>query len=481
MKKLIGLLASLFVMSGTVTTVVACGTYIEKESIENDISNIIMEAVIVDTNFDEIKAQIASEIASETNAQARLGIDYKINGNTDQPGKIVVQATPESNLITGSFNIAVVQPVDLGSITISDIRVGDSKVRVYQKIDELLHYFSDGHDIYWNYEILGLDNLVEGANIAYAGSVHVIPAGPYLTGGFVLWIDHIGSKVEVLDAQANPPVKLQDISQVTVADIQIGETLESIKSKIHQPIQNLWPDTPLVFDQDYEIKGLETLVEENKLIHQGSIHVVGKGRYITGGFVLIIRQTGSTTEVLTPETTPPTKLADISQVQINDLQIGDTVEEMDDKIYQQIQKLLPNTLLSSKQDYEILGLAALVEENKLVHEGSVHVIAKGNKLTGGFVLWIRQTSSSTEVLANNAGKPTKLQDISQVQIKVNRKMSSKELHERIQKKIDQVISNTQIDIDYQIEGTPENSEQIIVRASNTSKLIKGQFVITVSR
>ncbi|PPE05141.1 hypothetical protein [Williamsoniiplasma lucivorax] len=483
MKKLLGLLSTFVIGVGSVATVAACGIRIEEVIRQTDISNIVLAPVKINPNLEVLKAKIQKKI-EEKIPGTKLGVDYTIDGSLQQTGFIRINATISSKLIKGYFPIMVTDNAqkNIAMIGITNLKIGDSKADVYAKIHEQIQLLYPDAELNQDYQIAGLEQLLQNDQIAFAGAVHVTGISDYLSGGFVLSIYKSNSTTTPLGAQSPQPGKITNISTISMIDVKVGDTQASVLDKIHQKIREFYP--PATITKDYQIAGLDQLVVDGKVAFAGRINIKTTGKYLTGGFVLVIRQLDSTTQPLGDNPAAPTKLTDISSLSFSDIKIGLSKNEVLQKVFGKIQQLHGQAKLD--QDYQIVGLDQLVRDEKIAFAGIVHLLGIGDYLTGGVVIRIYKNNSTTDPIPPHPNPPSKLTDISQIQIndvKVNESKIS--VLSKIQKQISEFYPQAQINQDYQVHGLDDLVQEdkiafagsIHIKASGN--VLTGGFVLTI--
>ncbi|PPE05142.1 hypothetical protein [Williamsoniiplasma lucivorax] len=424
-----------------------------------DLSQIVINGINKFTPMNEVKQKVQTEIQRKA-PDASWSKDYQIQGDPQKDKKIIVSATENSRWLYNSFTILVEQDekLDISDIQIHNVKVGDAKKSVLNKIQNQIRKFYAEAVLDTDYVINGLSALTEsGENIVHQGSINIKAKGTNLTGGFALWIRDSGSTSEPIGSEERP-IKLKNLAslQNKITDVNHLTTMDELEVKVEKEIIKI-ADGAILGD-DYTIIG--TPQNSQKIIVQATEH----SRWLYNSFTIDMKQY---------------QKANISNIYISNVQVGDAKKSVLNKIQNKIREIYSGATLD--RDYQIIGLNELVHSGVVVSPGSVNIIAKGDYLTGGFALWIRDSGSTTNPIdPTNPTPPVKLMDISDVYIaNVNNETSMDDLKRRVHQAINQKAVGVVEDIDYTIEGTPQTTNQIKVKATSTSKLIQNSFAIEV--
>ncbi|WP_035019193.1 lipoprotein, partial [Williamsoniiplasma luminosum] len=456
MKKLLALLGSLLMVGGSATTVVACGTRVYDRV---NISDINIDSVHVGDDFEQLKQDIETEII-EISKEARIEVDYVINGDTNKPGTIVVVAVPSSKLLEGKFEISVGQ-IDISKIQINDIKVGLEKASVEDKIDkEIKGLFVDAQ-LGLDYVIEGLDDLLRGTKIIRTGLISVIANEDYLTGGFLLEINENGSTTTPLPPTKPtiPGYKKKDISKIEIKDVTNKTTMVEVKTKVAEKIKTISKEA--ILGADYLIVGNP---QQDKII---KVKTISSSSWIEENFEIQVKQ-------------------DISNIEINNINVGMETRAIEGEILNAVKSLYDNAKLDT--DYKVEGLKNLLiddQDEKIDITGYVSVLAIGDYLMGAFLLEISEDGSITKPIEkpNRPTIPDEKKDIYLLQgeiTDVDNETDKKELDAIIYSKIKEFAEqDVLVGWDYIISGDPKKDKIIKVSATSLSELIEGSFTINV--
>ncbi|PPE05823.1 BspA family leucine-rich repeat surface protein [Williamsoniiplasma lucivorax] len=349
---------------------------------------------------------------------------------------------------------------DISRIQITDVKVGDQEQHVLSKIGTKIKTLYSQAEINGDYVIEGLELLVTNKTIEQEGAISVVAIGDHLVGGFILEIRENDSTTTPLPpnpTNPGPNHHKEDISKILITNVFNNTNIDQVKKIVSEAINKKAQGA--IFGLDYTISGNP---QKNRII---TVKATSLSKWIKGAFTINVKKSDK---------------EDISKVQINDIKVKDSKQIVLNRIQTEISRFYSEAQINT--DYTIDGLDNLVQGGVVVDQGSVNVAAKGEHLTGGFVLWIRESNSTTEPIGPNPPSPTKLQDISDIQIiGVLNTTTISEVEEKVAEKIIKKSPNAKLNIDYKIDGNPQENTIIMVQATTTSKLIKNSFTIQVEK
>ncbi|PPE05989.1 hypothetical protein [Williamsoniiplasma lucivorax] len=213
------------------------------ETAKKSLQKIKSEDVRVEYNMELVKNKILLDVYKIA-PEAKLGIDFVIQGDTKEVGKIVVKAVSSSKILKDQFEIKVISlsskivKESLKQIKFTpDLRIGADMKQVRAKILDKIHEIAPEAKLNEDFEIKG-DTKKEGGILVKAK-----PNSKFIKDSFKIKVVKPKSWIE----------KINISHKIDINQVKVEDDLEQIEADVMDAIYALAPDAQL--NRDYWISG----------------------------------------------------------------------------------------------------------------------------------------------------------------------------------------------------------------------------------